>query len=376
MEPEAGAVPHHVRHAARPPQGLVRRPRAAQPRRGQEVRHRQERARPGHRRLQGDQERAQRADRQPARRLLRVHAARARVDRRRDPAPALRVRPEPTRTRRPASTSRGSSARRELWFVPIVNPDGYDYTFTAPATRLWRKNLHDNNGDGAITNVDGVDTNRNWPEKWNYDLEGASNDPTSETFHGTGPASEPEVKALRGLIKKVDPAFLIDYHSFAQLILYPRAGRSRRPSTDAPLMASLAGDDDNPAVPGFDPDVSAELYTTNGDVTDDAYQASARWPTRSSSTAAAGRRSAARTAAIPSLQAWRLRLPGLRGRHRRPRRRRTSPSRSTWAARPTIRRTSSRTWATPRPTWCRRRSRSPTATRRPSRSTPSASSAP
>ena len=29
------------------------------------------------------------------------------------------------------------------------------------------------------------------------------------------------VQALRGLIKEVDPAFLIDYHSFAQLILYP-----------------------------------------------------------------------------------------------------------------------------------------------------------
>ena len=113
--------------------------------------------------------------------------------------------------------------------MPIVNPDGYDYTFTAPATRLWRKNLRDNNGDGAITNGDGVDTNRNWPEKWNYDLEGASNDPTSETFHGSGPASEPEVKALRSLIKRVDPAFLIDYHSFAQLILYPEGWQVETP---------------------------------------------------------------------------------------------------------------------------------------------------
>ena len=42
LEPEAGAVPHHLRHAARAPQGLLRRPRAAQPRRGQEVRLRQE----------------------------------------------------------------------------------------------------------------------------------------------------------------------------------------------------------------------------------------------------------------------------------------------------------------------------------------------
>ncbi len=164
-------------------------------------------------------------------------------------------------------------AKNELWFVPITNPDGYDYTFTSPATRFWRKNLHDNNGDGAITNVDGVDTNRNWPTKWNYDLEGASAEPSSETFHGSGPASEPEVKALRALIKRIRPSFQIDYHSFAQLILYPEGWQVETPSTDEPLMAKLAGDDDHPAVAGFDPDVSAELYTTNGDVTDDTYKA-------------------------------------------------------------------------------------------------------
>ena len=27
----------------------------------------------------------------------------------------------------------------------------------------------------------------------------------------------------------------------------------------------MVGDDANPAVPGYDPDISAELYTTNGD---------------------------------------------------------------------------------------------------------------
>jgi hypothetical protein len=164
-------------------------------------------------------------------------------------------------------------AKNEMWFVPITNPDGYDYTFTSPATRFWRKNLRDNNDDGAITNVDGVDTNRNWPTKWNYDQEGASADPSSETFHGRGPASEPEVKALRALVKRIRPTFQIDYHSFAQLILYPEGWQVETPSTDAPLMAELAGDDDHPAVAGFDPDVSAELYTTNGDVTDDTYTA-------------------------------------------------------------------------------------------------------
>ena len=38
----------------------------------------------------------------------------------------------------------------DLWFIPVINPDGYDHTFT-PGNRLWRKNLRDNNGDGQIT---------------------------------------------------------------------------------------------------------------------------------------------------------------------------------------------------------------------------------
>jgi hypothetical protein len=162
----------------------------------------------------------------------------------------------------------------EVWFIPMMNPDGYDYTFTAKGTRLWRKNLRDVNSDGVIDPAnDGVDTNRNWPEKWNWDLEGASDNPASETYHGASPASEPEVQASRGLHQRLKPKFLIDYHSFAQLILYPEGWQVETEATDAPLMKALAGDDDHPAVPGFDPDVSAELYTTNGDVTGDAYNA-------------------------------------------------------------------------------------------------------
>src|SRR3954451_10224106 len=120
----------------------------------------------------------------------------------------------------------------ELWFVPVVNPDGYDYTFTSPTSRLWRKNLRDNDGDGQVTTADGVDPNRNFPEKWNWDLEGASDDPSDETYHGTGPASEPEVQAMTDFEARLHPTFQIDYHSFGPLILYPEGWQVETPSTD------------------------------------------------------------------------------------------------------------------------------------------------
>ncbi|HEX6236431.1 MAG TPA: M14 family zinc carboxypeptidase, partial [Acidimicrobiales bacterium] len=70
-------------------------------------------------------------------------------------------------------------ATTELWFVPVVNPDGYQHTFDVE--RLWRKNLRDNNGNGVIDGSDGVDLNRNFPEHWNYDEEGSSSQFASDT---------------------------------------------------------------------------------------------------------------------------------------------------------------------------------------------------
>jgi hypothetical protein len=158
----------------------------------------------------------------------------------------------------------------ELWFVPMANPDGYDYTFTE-GNRLWRKNLADNDGDGIITGLDGVDPNRNWPEKWGYDNEGSSPDVVSATYRGTGPASEPETQALDELMARIDFSFLVNYHSAAELILYGTGWQVATPTPDDIVYEALAGTDDNPAVPGYDPDLSAELYTTNGETTEHAH---------------------------------------------------------------------------------------------------------
>lgn len=152
----------------------------------------------------------------------------------------------------------------ELWFVPVANPDGYDFTFTE-GNRLWRKNLRDNNGDGQITPGDGVDLNRNFAEKWGYDNEGSSDQPSDETYRGPGPNSEPETKALNNLFRRIGYEFVVNYHSAAELLLYGIGWQVNTPSPDDEISVALAGDDAHPAVPGYDPDISAELYTTNGD---------------------------------------------------------------------------------------------------------------
>jgi hypothetical protein len=152
----------------------------------------------------------------------------------------------------------------ELWFVPVANPDGYDWTFE-PGQRLWRKNLRDNDGDGQIGAGDGVDLNRNLPTKWGYDNEGSSPEPSSLTYRGPSPGSEPETKALDSFARRVGFEFFINYHSAAELLLYGTGWQVATPTPDDVIYEVLAGDDAHPAVPGYDPDISAELYTTNGD---------------------------------------------------------------------------------------------------------------
>jgi Zinc carboxypeptidase len=155
---------------------------------------------------------------------------------------------------------------RELWFVVSANPDGYQYTFDVE--RLWRKNLRDNDGDGAITNNDGVDLNRNYDEHWSYDNEGSSSEFSSQTYRGTAPASEPETKAMQDLMDRIGFEFMITYHSYGNLLLYSFGWQVQQPSADDPIFVALTGTDAKPAVEGYDPGVAADLYTTNG-TTDD-----------------------------------------------------------------------------------------------------------
>ena len=155
----------------------------------------------------------------------------------------------------------------ELWFVLVMNPDGYQYSFDAE--RLWRKNLRNNDEDPAITNADGVDPNRNYPEHFKYDEEGSSKIISSQTYRGPGPASERETQAIMGLSNRVGFEFNVNYHSAGQWLLYPEGWQTSSPTADDPIYFALSGNLDNPAIEDFQPGLSSDvLYVTNGEAND------------------------------------------------------------------------------------------------------------
>ena len=115
---------------------------------------------------------------------------------------------------------------RELWFVPITNPDGFVYTQehewgTVEPNSMWRKNFRDN-GDGTF----GVDINRNYGFDWGYDNQGSSPQTNSEVYRGPAPFSEPETQMIRDLGTAVNFSGMISFHSFAEVIGFPWMHRS------------------------------------------------------------------------------------------------------------------------------------------------------
>lgn len=129
-------------------------------------------------------------------------------------------------------------ANLEVWVVPVVNPDGYQFS-TSPGNRLWRKN-RSNNGDGTW----GVDLNRNYAYQWGLGGGGSEGDPGSheDTYWGLGPFSEPETQVVRNFIQGLDhPRALLSYHSFSELFLRPWSHTSADPPGE-PSLAFLAKD--------------------------------------------------------------------------------------------------------------------------------------
>jgi len=154
---------------------------------------------------------------------------------------------------------------RQVWFVPIVNPDGYLYIeATNPnGGGMWRKNRRDDLGPCI-----GVDNNRNYPFQWGND-NGSSPDPCNNNYRGPAPASELENQSLMNLMRQHRFVTHNSYHTPAGMVLFPWGYTTAHSPDDAifrQMASEMARDSGNPI--GQPPEL---LYLVSGAFLDWSY---------------------------------------------------------------------------------------------------------
>ena len=155
----------------------------------------------------------------------------------------------------------------ETWIVPVVNPDGLD--FSMAYDDMWRKNRRDN-GDGTY----GVDLNRNYNGSENGDPLGAwggagtYHDTNYDTYCGEYAFSEPETQAIRSLAENLSFSVAIDFHTYSNLVMWPWGYTTDLPPDNEDLVRIGT---DLAAMNGYEADQSVGLYPTTGDSLDWLY---------------------------------------------------------------------------------------------------------
>jgi len=154
---------------------------------------------------------------------------------------------------------------RDIWIIPMVNPDGAEYDVASGKYKMWRKNRR-NNLDGTY----GVDLNRNYGFGWGTG--GSSTDTDSDIYMGEAPFSEPETQAIRDFVKtKPNATSLLSFHTYSELILYPWGGKYESVPVESDrktfeTMALTMSKWNH-----YKPEQSSDLYIASGDTTDWAY---------------------------------------------------------------------------------------------------------
>ena len=108
---------------------------------------------------------------------------------------------------------------RDIYVIPLLNPDGKLHDIKGRRYKLWRKNRSFNEGSSSR----GVDLNRNYSYGWGTG--GSSKNPSSSIYMGPAPFSEPETIAMKDFVESApNIRVLLTYHTYSELILYPWSG--------------------------------------------------------------------------------------------------------------------------------------------------------
>lgn len=151
----------------------------------------------------------------------------------------------------------------ELYFVPMLNPDGYIYNQTTEpgGGGMWRKNRRDNGG------AFGVDLNRNYSHGWG--TTGISTNPANDTYPGTGPFSEPETQAIKWFCENHDFQFAFNAHTYGNDILFPFGDDADTFAPDHDYFLAFTGH--MVQYSSYDNKKASELYEASGDSDDYMY---------------------------------------------------------------------------------------------------------
>ncbi len=153
---------------------------------------------------------------------------------------------------------------RQIYIVPIVNPDGFVYneTLFPGGGGMWRKNRSNN-----ASPCRGVDLNRNYPFMWG--LTGSSGNPCADDYRGSGAMSEPETQAMVRFVSEHRFVTHESIHSVAGMILFPWSHTTDHTPDDGLLraIASLRSSRNGYMI-GQAPEI---LYLVSGGMGDWAY---------------------------------------------------------------------------------------------------------
>jgi carboxypeptidase T len=155
---------------------------------------------------------------------------------------------------------------REVWIVPMVNPDGAEWDIATGRYKMWRKNRR-KNGDGTS----GVDLNRNYGGR-GFGGPGSSGTMSSDIYRGPSAFSEPETANVRDFVKARRKAtVLLTFHTYSELVLWPWGHSDDTISNAQDRRVFEKMGTTMASWNHYTPQQSSELYLASGDTADWAY---------------------------------------------------------------------------------------------------------